>query len=84
MAARAEQYVIPPVDFTLVASGTVSTNTTLPAGCRGLLIGQAGTLNVTMENGSELDAMPFFQGQNPGFFGIVRSGGTAENIWAIV
>ena len=84
MAARSEQLVVPPVDFVLVSTAAPASDITLPEGCRGLLIGTAGTLNVTMQNGSQRNGLPFLQGQNPGFFATVRTGGTAANIWAII
>ena len=80
---RSEQYVVPPVDFILVSSGVPASNSNLSENTRGLLVGAAGTLNVTMRNGEERNGVPFFAGTNPGFFAIVRSGGTAENIWEI-
>lgn len=74
---RAETFVLPPFDFLPVASGAVLFDTTLPSNCRGLLIGTAGALNITME-GNNRDDVPFQVGQNPGFFQIVRAAnGTA-------
>ncbi len=81
--ARSEQYVIPPVRYHLISSGTPSMEITLPAGCRGLRIGTAGTLNLTMEEGGPVTSFPMMQGDNPGFFTSIQSGGTASNIWAI-
>ena len=82
---RAEQYVIPPVDFVLVSATAVTTDVNLPEGCRGLLVGTAGALNVTMSNGQERNSVPFIQGINPGFFQTVRvSTGGAQDVWAIV
>lgn len=83
--AHYEQYVTPPRDFILVSSGAPASDVTLPANCRGLLVGGAGSLNVTMtETGENRNDLPFVQGQNPGFFSQVRSGGTATDIWAII
>lgn len=84
---RAEALVIPPTDFVLVSttaptgSGTID----LPEGCRGLLVGTGGLLNVTI-NGQNRDGVPFPVGVMPGFFTAVRrdAGNTAANIWAVV
>ena len=84
MATSASGKVLPPSDFILVNAGVPDADVTLPPGCRGLLVGTGGSLNVTMVNGEQRNAVPFFAGQNPGFFRTVRSGGDAENIWAIV
>lgn len=84
MATSAPSKVLPPSDLILVNAGIPDSDVTLPRGCRGLLVETGGTLNVTMKNGQERDGVPFFAGQNPGFFIAVRSGGDAENIWAIV
>lgn len=82
---RAEQWVIPPTDFIQIAPGEVTVDTDLPENCRGLLIGTAGSLNVTMANEQERDSVPFLQGITPGFFATIRiSGGGAQNVWAIV
>lgn len=81
---RAEQYIIPPVDLILVAAGAVTTETPLPSGCRGLLVGTAGSLNVTI-NDSAKTSVPFLQGINPGFFQSVQASPSgAQDIWAIV
>lgn len=85
MAARprSEAQVRPPRGFVLVSAGIPSTDIVLPDGTRGLLIGSAGALNVTID-GVQLDGLPFQAGTNPGFFEVVRSGGAASNIWAIL
>lgn len=84
---RAESFVIPPVDFVLVSATTVAADTDLPANCRGILVGTAGFLNVTMQNGSAPNSMPFIEGLTPGFFTKVRistGAGAASNVWAVV
>lgn len=72
-----------PNDFELVAAGVPSGTTALSAYCRGLLVGVAGTLNITMANGEERNGVPFQAGINPGRFSAVRTGGTAENVWQV-
>lgn len=84
---RAEALIIPAVDFVLV-SATAPTSAgviPLPAGCRGLRVGTAGVLNVSI-NGEDRDGLPMFAGDNPGFFTAVRgdAANTAANIWAIL
>ena len=82
---RSEQFVVPPEDFVLVSAGEPNSDVALPEGCRGLLVGTAGALNVTMRRGGTRDSVPMVQGINPGFFSIVRTtAGGAANIWAIV
>lgn len=77
------QYV-PPYDFVLVSTGAVGSDVALPLKCRGLLIGVAGNLNITMANGNTRDNVPFIEGINPGYFSVVRTGGSATNIWAVI
>lgn len=82
---RAEQLVLPPSDFVLVSSGEPGSTIPLPTGCRGLRVGTAGALNVTMSNGNQRDGLPMIVGDNPGLFSEVRAtAGGAQNIWAIV
>lgn len=86
-ARRAETFVLPPRDFILV-SAAAPTGTgvlTLPEDTRGLLVGVAGVLNVTI-NGEARDGLPFPVGLMPGFFTEVRrdAANTAANIWAIL
>ncbi len=80
---RSEALVRPPIRFVLVSTGPPSSDIDLPPQTRGLLIGVAGSLNVTMDD-IQIDGLPFQAGTNPGFFEVVRSGGTASNIWAIL
>lgn len=77
------QYV-PPYDFILVSAGAVGSDVALPPKCRGLLIGVAGSLNVTMANGNTRNDIPFIEGINPGYFSTVKAGGSATNIWAVL
>lgn len=51
---------------------------------RGLIIGTAGTINVTFPDGSEADDMPAQAGFFPFNVLKVRTGGTATNIWTVV
>lgn len=56
----------------------------LPGGvCRSLLVGTAGTANITTPDGTDLDSVPLQQGYNPIMVSKVRAGGTADNIWAL-
>ncbi len=73
-----------PNDLVLVDAGVPSGTTVLNENCRGLLVGTAGSLNVTFANGEQRNGVPFQAGINPGRFGEVRSGGTAENIWQVI
>lgn len=51
---------------------------------RGLIIGTAGTLNVTFPDGTTADGIPATEGFFPFFVAKVRTGGTASNIWTVV
>jgi len=73
-----------PNDFILVSAAAPLGTTVLSENCRGLLVGTAGSLNVTMQNGSVRTGVPFQAGVNPGRFAEVNSGGTAENIWQVL
>lgn len=82
---RFEAWVLPAEDFILVATGEPGSTIELPENTRGLLVGTAGGLNVTMRNGNSRDAVPMIVGTNPGFFSEVRATvGGAQNIWAII
>lgn len=59
-------------------------NADLPGGlCRGLLVGTAGTANLTDKDGVEEADVPLQQGYNPLRVLQVRTGGTADNIRAL-
>jgi hypothetical protein len=56
----------------------------LPDGtCRGLLVGTAGTANLTEDDGTERNGVPLIAGYNFLVVKKVRTGGTADNIWAL-
>lgn len=56
----------------------------LPEGpARSLLVGTAGTANLTDGAGIARDAVPLQQGYNPIEASAVRLGGTADDIWAL-
>jgi hypothetical protein len=56
----------------------------LPDGkCRGLLVGTAGTANLMDETGATRTNVPLQAGYNPIVCKQVRTGGTADNIWAL-
>lgn len=50
---------------------------------RGLLVGTAGTANLMQLDGSIRTDVPLQQGYNPLAVRQVRTGGTADNIWAL-
>lgn len=51
--------------------------------CRGILVGTAGTLNMTDLEGNVLTDVPIQQGYNPLFATSFQAGGTADDIWAL-
>jgi hypothetical protein len=56
----------------------------LPDGiCRALLVGTAGTANLMDATGATLADVPLQQGYNPIAVQQVRTGGTADDIWAL-
>jgi hypothetical protein len=62
----------------------VKADADLPDGpCRGLLVGTAGTANLTELDGTERDDVPLQAGYNPLVVAQVRLGGTADDIWAL-
>jgi hypothetical protein len=62
----------------------VKANADLPDGvCRCLLVGTAGTANLTQEDGTEVDGVPLVAGYNFLVVRQVRLGGTAANIFAL-
>lgn len=75
-----EGQVIPGLVYVLV---TPSDNDLPDGPCRALLIGTAGTLNLTQTDGVERDSVPAQVGILPLQALKVRAGGTADNIWAI-
>lgn len=63
---------------------TKDDNNDLPDGpCRGLLVGTAGSANLTDIDGVDCDAVPLQAGYNPLVVARVRLGGDADNIWAL-
>ncbi len=76
--------VAPPNDFVQVSAGVPSVEVVLSERTRGLLIGAAGSLNVTMSNGSVRTGVPFQAGINPGHFASIQAGGSASNVWAVL
>ncbi len=51
--------------------------------CRGLLVGTAGTANLMETDGTVRTNVPLQAGYNPLVVRQVRTGGTADNIWAL-
>lgn len=51
--------------------------------CRGLLVGTAGTLNMTDGSGAARTNVPIQAGWNPVIVQAVAVGGTATDIWAV-
>lgn len=59
-------------------------NTDLAGGvCRALLVGTAGTANLQDKDGTTTADVPLQQGYNPLECKQVRTGGTADDIWAL-
>ena len=50
---------------------------------RGLLVGTPGTANLRQPDGTDRDDVPLQQGYNPLQVLQVRTGGTADDIWAL-
>jgi hypothetical protein len=56
----------------------------LPDGtCRALLVGTAGAVDLIDASGSERTAVPLQQGFNPIGVQRVKTGGSANNLWAL-
>jgi len=51
--------------------------------CRALLVGTAGTANVTFPNGSTASSIPLQAGYNPISIVKLTALGTASNVWAL-
>ena len=51
--------------------------------CRGLLVGTAGTANLTQMDGTQRNNVPLVAGYNYLAVSEVRAGGTAADIWAL-
>lgn len=72
--------VAPADDFVLVTKA----NSDLPGGaCRALLVGTAGTATLMTLGGDTRTDVPLQAGYNPIACLQVRTGGTADNIWAL-
>lgn len=70
----------PADDFVLVTKA----DNDLPGGaCRGLWVGTAGTANLGTIGGTTRTDVPLVAGLNPFACLQVRTGGTADNIWAL-
>ena len=83
---RHDKSVRPATDLILVANGQVGTDTPLPEETRGLLIGTAGSLNITTIGGDR-DSVPFQVGITPICATAIRVSnqmGDASNIWAVI
>ncbi len=56
----------------------------LPGGvCRGLLVGTAGTADLTQADGTDRDGVPLQAGYNPLMVLKVRAPGSADHVWAL-
>jgi hypothetical protein len=51
--------------------------------CRGLLVGTAGTANLMQHDGTIRENVPLEAGINPIMARQVRTGGDADDIWAL-
>lgn len=70
----------PAVQIALVTKA----NADLPYGsCRALLVGTAGTANIVDLMGHEHSNVPLQQGYNPIGAQRIKTGGSADNIWAL-
>lgn len=59
-------------------------NADLPDGvCRALRVGTAGTANLMQPDGTIRENVPLFADDNPFMCLQVRTGGTADDIWAL-
>ena len=54
-----------------------------PSACRALLVGTAGTANLIDASGADLANVPLQQGFNPIMVRRIKTGGTADNVWAL-
>lgn len=54
-----------------------------PSACRALLVGTAGTATLIDWTGATLANVPLQQGYNPIMVRRIKTGGTADNIWAL-
>lgn len=61
----------------------VTKGVALPGRCFSLLVGQAGTLNVTDATGTARTDVPVVAGYNPLAVESVDAGGSADDIWAL-
>lgn len=68
----------PAEQMELVVKGTPMTK----GKCRSILVGTAGTANVTL-NGVAFANVPLQQGYNPIRIDSVQAGGTASDLWAL-
>ena len=67
-----------------VAKVTKDDLSDLPDGtCRSLLVGTAGTANIVDAQGNDLANVPLQQGYNPIRVARVKTGGAADDIWAL-
>lgn len=77
-------YSEPSTAPTLTFAPVSKADANLPGGvCRSLLVGTAGTANLMQEDGTIRMDVPLQQGYNPLAVLQVRTGGTADNIWAL-
>ncbi len=84
MVRRAEYFVQPAIRYVRVTTGQITSPVTLTEACRGLRVGVAGTLNVTMKDGTVCVGLPVFAGDNPGYFASIQTSteqGAAEHVW---
>ena len=81
IAARAGDPSSSPADMVVPVT---KANAALPDGpCRTLLVGTAGTANIVDGAGVTRTNVPLQAGYNPIVCQQVRTGGTADNIWAL-
>lgn len=70
--------VAPAQSAVKLTKGSAMTGT-----CRALLVGTAGTANLSDAEGAVLTNVPLQQGYNPIGVSALAAGGTADDIWAL-
>lgn len=84
------RHILIPKRFILVSTGQVASEYDIDVASEkgvGILVGTAGTLNVTMDNDDIITGLPFTQGINLGSFTSIQDSsnvGDASNVWIVV
>lgn len=76
-----------PNDFSSIQPGgklvKLTKGEAMTSPCRALLVGTAGTANITDLSNTALTNVPLQQGYNPIGISALSANGTADDIWAI-